>query len=126
MSETNAKEIERITGIDVNGWKVKIEARQIRHIIKDHGPKGGANRSMADERDIAKLEYALESPDDMRDGGQTKAYTSFRNGHNRKARTVLYERRIGENSMYVVEAVQEAKAETLYIVSAYIGKPGYK
>ena len=121
-----AKEIEKITGVDVHGWKVKIEARQIRHILKDHGANGATDHSMADDRNIARIEYVLKKPDDMSNGGKTKAYSSFKNGYNRTANTILYERRIGKNSMYVVEAVPESKAKTLYVVTAFIGKHGYK
>ena len=48
------------------------------------------------------------------------------NGKNRTAQTVLYEKAIGEEVYYVVQAVPDTKAKTLYIVTAFIGKSGYK
>ena len=48
------------------------------------------------------------------------------NGRNRTADTVIYEKEIGEKSYYVVQAVPDTKAKTLYIVTAFIGKKGYK
>ena len=38
----------------------------------------------------------------------------------------MYETRIGEKSYYVVQAVMDTKAKTLFIVTAFIGKSGYK
>ena len=48
------------------------------------------------------------------------------NGKNKTADTVLYEKNIGEKSYYVVQAIPDTKAKTLYIVTAFIGKKGYK
>lgn len=126
VSDSTAAEIYNITGINVEGFKVAIEARQINHIIKDHGKNGLADRSMADPSDIAKIEFALEDYDDIRAAGKTQAYTHMVNGRNKTADTVLYEKSIGEKAYYVVQAVPNTKAKTLYIVTAFIGKKGYK
>lgn len=126
VSPTISKQIHNLTGINVNGYKVAIEARQINHILKDHGKQGLTDRSMANPSDIAKMEYALNDPDDIRKAGKTQAYTHMVNGRNRTADTVLYEKNIGTKSYYVVQAVPDTKAKTLYIVTAFIGKKGYK
>lgn len=126
VSPTISKQIHNLTGINVNGYKVAIEARQINHILKDHGKQGLTDRSMANPSDIAKMEYALNDPDDIRKAGKTQAYTHMVNGRNRTADTVLYEKNIGTKSYYVVQAVPDTKAKTLYIVTAFIGKEGYK
>lgn len=115
-----------LTGVQVAGFKVAMEARQVEHILKDHGENGSTDRSMADPRDIAKMEYALKNPDDIRRAGKTQAYSYMSNGRNRTANTVLYEKNIGEKSYYVVQAVPDTKAKTLYVVTAFIGKEGYK
>ncbi len=120
-----AKEIYAITGIDVQGYKVAIEARQLDHILKDHGKNGKANKSMSNNDDIAKMEYVIKNYDDLSKSGKTQAYTYMKNGRNRTADTILYEKRIGDKSYYVVQAVPETKAKTLYIVTAFIGKSGY-
>lgn len=126
VSDTIADQINKLTGLRVNGFKVAIEARQIDHILKEHGINGGTDHSMADPDDIAKMEYVLSSPDDIRNAGKTRAYTYMRDGRNRTADTVLYEKQIGDKSYYVVQAVPDTKAKTLYIVTAFIGKSGYK
>ena len=40
--------------------------------------------------------------------------------------TVLYERKIGEKSYYVVQAVPDTGKKKLFIVSAFIGNSGYR
>ena len=42
-------------------------------------------------------------------------------GRNRTADTVVYAKGIGEKTYYAVQAVPDTKAQTLYIVTAYIG-----
>lgn len=125
ISASAAAEIQNITGINVDGFKVAIEARQIEHILKRHGEKGTSDKSMADPTDIAKIEYTLDHYDDIRPAGQTRAYKHFVNGKTEWTNTVLYEKEIGEKSYYVVQAVPDTKAKTLYIVTAFIGKQGY-
>lgn len=126
VPDETAEEIYRLTGIDVHGFVVAIEARQIEHILKDHGKSGKSDRSMADPTDIAKLEYALENYDDIRAAGKTRAYKQFIDGKTVWVDTVLYEKEIGNKSYYVVQAIPDTKAKTLYIVTAFIGKKGYK
>ena len=126
VSNNIAKQIQKLTGVNVDGFKVAIEARQIDHILKDHGKNGASDKSMANPSDLAKMEYAIENYDDIRAAGKTQAYTHMVNGKNKTADTVLYEKAIGEKAYYVVQAVPDTKAKTLYIVTAFIGKKGYK
>ena len=125
-SEEITKRITEITGIDVSGFKVAIEARQIEHILKDHGENGKTDRSMSNDSNIAKMEYVLNSPDSIVNSGTTKAYVTSVNGKNKPAQTILYEKNLNDNLYYVVQAVPDTKSKTLYIVSAFIGKKGYK
>ena len=126
VTDELAARIAAITHIDVAGYKVVIEARMLKHILKDHGAEGYANRSMQKDADIAKMQYALSDPDAMSYSGKTTAYSYMKEGYNRTAPTILYEKSVGDNSYYVVQAVPETKAKTLYVVSAFIGEKGYK
>ncbi len=122
-----SEKIENILGINTSGYKIAIEARQLAHIIRDHGENGKADNSLKNKNDIAKMKYALFAPDDMSYSGKTKAYSyTDKNGKNKTSDTVLYEKRIGEKSYYVVEAVADTKAKALFIVTAFIGNQGYK
>ena len=122
VSSQNAARIQEITGINVDGFRVAIEARQIEHILNRHGIEGSADHSMAQVSDISKIGYILSNPDNISPAGKTQAYTYMRNGKNRTADTVIYEKGIGEKTYYAVQAVPDTKAKTLYIVTAFIQK----
>ncbi len=77
---------------------------------------------MSNDGDIAKMEYALKNAEKITPSGKTQAYSYMKNGYNRTADTILYEKNIGEKTYFVVEAVPETNAKTLYIVSAFISK----
>lgn len=126
VSDDIAERIKELTGVDVHGFKVAIEARQLQHIIKDHGENGKTDRSMRNSEDVAKIEYVLDNPDAITKSGKTQAYSYMKNGYNRTADTVLYEKNIGEQSYYAVQAIPDTKAKTLYIVTAFIGQSGYQ
>lgn len=126
VSDDIAGRIQELTGVDVRGFKVAIEARQLRHILNDHGKSGKTDQSMIHSEDISKLDYVLSNPDNITKSGKTQAYSYMKNGYNRTADTVLYEKNIGEQSYYAVQAIPDTKAKTLYIVTAFIGKSGYQ
>lgn len=126
IPEFVATQIKAITGIDVSDFKVAVEARQIAHILKDHGKNGITDHSMENVNDIAKMEYVMQEPDSISPSGKTQAYSYMRDGKNRTADTVIYEREIGDKSYYVVQAVADTKKKTLFVVSAFIGEKGYK
>ena len=126
VSSQNAARIQEITGINVDGFRVAIEARQIEHILNRHGIEGSADHSMAQVSNISKIQYTLDNPDSITPAGKTSAYVYMRNGKNRTADTVLYEKDIGGKSYYTVQAIADTKAKTLYVVSAFIGESGYK
>lgn len=111
VSEKTAKEIKEIFGVDVSGYKMVIEARQVYHILKNHGIYSKSDQSMSNDTDIAKMEYAIRTYDEVRDGGKTQAYSYMKNGHNKTAPTILYEKEIGEKSYYVIQTVPETKKE---------------
>ena len=120
VSDEIASLIKRETGVDATGYEMKIEARQLMHIIIDHGENGKADQSMKDDEDIAKMEYVIKDPDDIKYGGKSKSYWYNKYGHNKTAPTVKYEKDIGDRIYYVIQAVPEAKAKCLYIVTAYM------
>ena len=119
VNDAAATRIKEITNIDVSGFKIAVEARQIDHILKDHGENGSTDRSMSNDADIAKLGYVLSNADSISPAGRTRAYSYMKNGRNRTADTVIYEKLIGKQSYYVVQAVADTKAKTLYIVTAF-------
>ena len=122
VSERAAKEILEITGNDVSGFKTTFDARQAAHIKKDHGADGKSDRSMADSNDVGRIQYVLDHYDSVEDGGTTDAYWETKeNGKNRRARTVVFSKKVN-GTYYVVEAAPVTKAKSLYVVTAYMQK----
>lgn len=126
VSDELATKITQLTGVDVKGFKVAIEARQIEHILKDHGENGKTDHSMSNDEDIAKIEYVLNNAEEINKSGKTQAYTYTKNGYNKTADTIKYQKSIGNKMYYVVQAVADTKAKTLYIVTAYIENQSIK
>lgn len=124
VSEKLASDIQKITGIDVNGFKIMVEARLIEHILIDHGKNGKTDRTMSDYTNIAKMEYTINNYDAVSRGKSTQAYKNVVDGKTRGAQTVLYEKSIGDKSYYVIQAVPDTKARTLFVVSTFIGEKG--
>ncbi|MBE6605095.1 MAG: hypothetical protein E7639_05270, partial [Ruminococcaceae bacterium] len=69
LNATDATRIQKITGKDFSGYEVLLEARQVKHILNRHGENGKANVSMADDSDIAKMQFAMLNADEIRDAG---------------------------------------------------------
>lgn len=124
ISDRAAQDIQKITGIDATGFQTKFESRMVTHIINRHGMHGAADSSMSDWNDIARMQYVIDTYDQMVDGGYSNAYKEPNKkipGRNRNAKTVIYIKKIN-GSYYVVEAVPDSKRKTAYITSAYMKK----
>lgn len=123
-----AQQLKEITGTDVTGYKMVVEARILDHILRDHGRSGKADQLMADDVDVARMGNVLANPDEIRQGDPSTAYFQFdkSKGKNRPSPTVIYEKGEGNLSYYVIHTVTDSKKKTLYVVTAFRGKPGYK
>lgn|GEM_PF-2065280 len=126
LDATNAAKIQEITGRDFSGYEVLLEARQVKHILNRHGENGKANASMADDSDIAKMQFAMLNADEIRDAGLSNAYVYFDGRKNRLSPTVVYEKAIGKNSYYVIQTVADTARKKLYVVTAFIGESQIK
>lgn len=116
ISDKAASEIQSLTGKEVYGNRVVLDSNGVRHIDKRHGVNGIADHSMADDADLARIEYVLDNYDTVRfDGDYADGYVD-KNG--KKAPIVVFEKRIN-GSYYVVEAVSDAKSKKNYVISAY-------
>lgn len=126
VSDRAAEDIQRITGIDVKGNATQLEPRMVAHIWKDHGENGKTDQSMRDVNDIARVQYVLDNYDDVTDGGTSSAYVTVKpNGKHGLAKTVVFSKAVN-GTYYVVEAVPDTRAKTVYVVSTYMqkNKPG--
>ncbi|MGM9587836.1 MAG: hypothetical protein ACI3VA_10160 [Candidatus Limivicinus sp.] len=120
VADRAAKDIMRLTGVDVSGNQTAIEARIVEHILKRHGENGTANHSMRDINDIARIQYVLDNYDTASYGGKTQAYRTMKeNGRSAQANTVIFSKAVN-GTYYVVEAVPDTKAKTVFVASAYM------
>lgn len=124
VSERAADDIRNLTGQDVDGFKTTLDARQAWHINNDHGANGKADRSMANDTDVARMQYVLDNYDNVAYGGTTDAYWEPKaNGKNRRSPVVVFSKKVN-GTYYVVEATPVTKAQSVYVVSAYMLEPG--
>ncbi len=120
VSDKAAADIKALTGVDVSGNKTVIEPRIIEHILKRHGEGGAANSSMRDVNDIARIQYVIDNYDNVEDGGRSSAYQTIKpNGKPGQAQTVKFSKAIN-GTYYVIEAVPDTKAKTVFVTSAYL------
>lgn len=124
VSERAADDIRNLTGQDVDGFKTTLDARQAWHINNDHGANGKSDQSMANDTDVARMQYVLDNYDNAAYGGTTDAYWEPKaNGKNRRSPVVVFSKKVN-GTYYVVEATPVTKAQSVYIVSAYMLEPG--
>lgn len=122
VSERAAEDIKKITGVESLGNETVMEARMAEHINKEHGGNGKTDHSMKDVNDIGRIQYVLDNYDSAEDGGRSTAYTTNKkNGKTGQARTVVFKKAVN-GTFYVVEAVPDTKAKTVFIVTAYMQK----
>lgn len=118
VTEREAHDIKKLTGIDTSEFKRSMDGNAVEHIEKDHGENGVSDHSMSDVEDLARIEYVLDNYDDIEKGTADKVYTKYMNSDNTPAAKVIYSKRVNGN-YYVVEAVPDSKAKTLRVISAY-------
>lgn len=124
VSERAADDIRNLTGQDVDGFKTTLDARQAWHINNDHGANGKSDQSMANDTDVARMQYVLNNYDNAAYGGTTDAYWEPKaNGKNRRSPVVVFSKKVN-GTYYVVEATPVTKAQSVYVVSAYMLEPG--
>ena len=117
VSNKAASDIEEKVGMKVYGNRVVLDANGANHIQKRHGKNGNSDHSMADDADIARMQYVLDNYDSVNFYGEYAEGYVDKNG--KRAPKIVFEKRI-DGSYYVVEAVSDSKTKRNYIVSAFI------
>lgn len=125
VSERAVSDLKSTVGIDATGYRHSIDGNALQHIEKRHGKNGEADHSMANENDIARISYVLDNYDDVRPvldkNGEQKHSAVFCNADGSPAPIVLYSKRI-DGTYYAAEAIPDAAAHELRVVSAYLAK----
>lgn len=125
VSERAVSDLKSTVGIDATGYRHSIDGNALQHIEKRHGKNGKADHSMANENDIARISYVLDNYDEVRPvldkNGNLKRSPQHRNADGSQAPIVLYSKRI-DGTYYAAEAVPDAAAHELRVVSAYLSR----
>lgn len=119
VSKKCANDIKELTGIDVTDFEHSIKVNTIRHIDDGHGINGETDHSMADDKDIARIQYVLDNYDDIELINDISK--EFRDKNQKPAPMIKISKRI-DGTYYVVEAVPDTKKHQLPIISAYKNK----
>ena len=115
-TERAVKEISEKTGVNIKGFGMSIKPNELTHIEKRHGVHGKADNSMADVKDIGKIQYVLDHYDRVEPTGEFSS--AYKNSDNTPAQMIIFDKRIN-GIYYVVEAVPDNKNKKLQVVSAY-------
>jgi hypothetical protein len=118
VPEAQVSIIKQLTGLDVSGYDVEIQADAIKHIDRRHGENGEADSSMADANDIARILYVVSNPDKA---AVVDKSAKFKNSDGSRADVVLETKRI-DGYYYVAETVPDSTSKKLYVTSAYQNK----
>ena len=75
---------------------------------------------MENLHDLARIGYVIQNYDNVIEGNEQSV--EYKNSDNTMAKTVVLQKKVGDGYYYVVEAMPDSKAKTLFVVSAYINK----
>lgn len=125
VSERAVSDLKSTVGVNATGYRHSIDGNALQHIKKRHGKNGETDHSMANENDIARISYVLDNYDEVRPAldknGKQKYSAVFCNADGSPAPIVLYSKRI-DGTYYAAEAIPDAAAHELRVVSAYLAK----
>ncbi|MBQ6582418.1 MAG: hypothetical protein IJH77_01175 [Mogibacterium sp.] len=116
-SRETAETIEHLTGRPVQGNRVLLDVKGVRHIANRHGRNGAQDESMANPRDLARIGYVLMNYDEISFKGMTASGYPDEDG--KPSPVVEIRKRIGKD-YFIIGAVNSADKGRNYIVSAYI------
>lgn len=116
ISEQASKDLSDLLGFDTTGFNIVLNSATVKHIDNRHGVNGKQDHSMADDNDVARIKFILSNYDNVvKDPTKSKA---FSNANGKPAAKVVYSKQV-DGTYYVVVAVPNSKAKTVYVVSAY-------
>lgn len=125
VGQDAVSKINRLTGVNVAGYRHNMNGSAVNHIAERHGQAGKSDTSMANIEDIARIQYVLDRYDSLvpvltPEGNPDVTY-AYHNSDGSPAKLVKYGKRI-DGTYYVVEAAPDTASKKLQIISAYIQK----
>ena len=125
VGQDAASKINRLTGVNVAGYRHNMNGSAVNHIAERHGQAGKSDTSMANIEDIARIQYVLDRYDSLAPAltpeGNPDVTYAYHNSDGSPAKLVKYGKRI-DGTYYVVEAAPDTASKKLQIISAYIQK----
>lgn len=117
------RDIEKLTGVNVSGYKHNINGSAVNHIEERHGINGVADSTMRNSEDVARIKYILENYDDVelaiKPDGAPDSFSNYLNSDRTPSKGIKFSKSVN-GTYYVVEAVPDSNSKRLQIVSAYM------
>ena len=119
-----AAEVNRLTGVNAEGFENILTGSAVDHIDRRHGERGKADHSMADVNDLARIQYVLDNFDGAylltNQDGSPSVSDVWKNSDGTPAQRIVFYKDI-DSTYYAVEATPDSNARVLAVESAFIG-----
>lgn len=126
VTDRERKRIEELTGEKLAATKHTISINEVKHIIKRHGEKGLADKSMADIEAYKAIPDIIHNFDDIEycydKKGNIDTTTAYLNKNGEPSKLIRYLKKSNNKISYVVEAIADTSKNQLYIISVYSTK----
>lgn len=123
VNERMAKDVSNLVGFDISGYGNNLKPNAFDHVNKRHGADGIHDKSMANPKDIAKVQYILDNYDDV--ALAKKRAAGFTDSNGKLSQKVVFKKRIN-GTYYVVEAVPNTKKKRMEVIGTFMQKPKIK
>ena len=127
VSDRQAADVQRETGVDARGYQNAISGTTISHIDNRHGKNGKADQSMSNTDDIARIGYVIDNYDTIRlltnKNGDPILSAEWVNSDGTHAKQIELTKKI-DGTYYVIEAAIDTQKKTLMVTSAYMNQKG--
>ena len=116
ISAAQAETLKNLNGADYTGYSVCLTGGAIAHIDKRHGIKGKADRSMADDRDLARIGWVINNFDSVE--VSQKKNKRLTNTGGTASDIFVFTKRIN-GQYFVAMAAPVTGKRAMYVLSAY-------
>ena len=126
VTDRERKRIEELTGEKLTATKHTISINEVKHIIKRHGEKGLADKSMADIEAYKAIPDIINNFDNIEycydKKGEIDVTYAYRDKNREPAKLIKYTKYMSDKIAFIVEALSDNKKDELNIITAYCNK----
>ena len=119
IDEAQAELMQELNGVDYTGYDVCLTHNAIEHIDKRHGKSGQADKSMANDENLARVGWVIDNFDSIE--LSKKKSRQYKNRDGSLADMFTLRKRIN-GYYYTTVVVPDADKKQMYVVSAYRNK----